>query len=308
MLQRSRRLPAGDLRQKRPACVLQAAVIILFTLLAGPTPPLVVASAAETLATTAAGPDADATIRCDPAPASQFNGNTININLYLENVADLYGADVKLLFDVVNLQVVDASPAEPGIQLLPLAGFLAPDFVLRKIGDNVSGSAWYAVTQLNPHLPVTGSGPIVRVTLQALRAGTFVLPFDNTYKLANRQGMRIPAIALPCTITFWGPINLAISRSGVATNSLTWSYLGSDVHHAEVWRSTTAPYLTPGAPGASQVLPGPLAGDTHFDDPGAGSGANQFYVLRAVKADNVTVSAPSNRVGAFHFTLAAPSH
>ncbi len=188
-------------------------------------------------------PEDTAIIRCDPAPAIQLNTTTISVDMYVENVVDMYGADAKLLFDSTALQVVDAYSGQTGVQIQPLAGFLAPDFVIRNTADNSVGSAWYAVTQngqVHPN-PVSGSGAIARLTFQALEAGAYVLPFDSVYKLAKKLGDVIPAITQACSISFWGPINLSIVRAGAA-NTLSWSYLGSDVHHAEVWYSETMPY------------------------------------------------------------------
>lgn len=242
-------------------------------------------------------------IRCNPHPASQLQTSILSIDLYVQDVVNLYGADAKLLFDGRQLQVVDADPATAGTQIQPLSGFLSPDFVIKKIADNTAGFAWYANTQLNPSNPVSGSGAIARVTFQALEAGSFSLPFASNYKLTDRLGTTIPATTQTCIVSFWGPINLTIRRDGATTNTLTWSYLGSDVHHAEVWRSTTNPYLSPDGNGSSQIQPGPSAGQTSFADTGAGPEQNQFYTARAVKSDGITKSAPSNRVAAFHFTL-----
>ena len=48
---------------------------------------------------------------------------------------------------------------------------------MRKVADNISGTIWYAATQVNPTLPVTGSGSLAWVTLLPQATGTFSMPF-----------------------------------------------------------------------------------------------------------------------------------
>ena len=145
-------------------------------------------------------------IRCDPATITGPLGSTVNIDIYVENVVDLWAADVRLGFDTTVLQVVDADPASPeSVQILPLDTFLSPDFVVRKIADNSAGTIWYAATQTNdpnnPKNPVSGSGPLARITFQALRAGQFTLPITY-HKIVLRTGTEIPSTAQGCSVTF----------------------------------------------------------------------------------------------------------
>ena len=62
---------------------------------------------------------------------------------------------------------------------------------------------WYAATQVNdpPKDPVSGSGPLARITFRALRAGQFTLPITY-HKIVLRTGIEIPATAQGCSITF----------------------------------------------------------------------------------------------------------
>ena len=151
----------------------------------------------------AASPSEPAIVRCDPATVVGLLGSTVDIDIYVENVVDLYGADVRLGFDPDALQVVDADPENDGIQIAPLDTFLSPDFVVRKGLGYVEDPdvIWYAVTQVNPSEAVSGSGPLARVTFSALRPGAFSLPITY-YKLARRDSLEIPATAQGCSVTF----------------------------------------------------------------------------------------------------------
>ncbi len=150
----------------------------------------------------AAAPQA-AIVRCDPATIAGPLGSTVNIDIYVENVVDLYGADVRLGFDPDALQVVDADPATDGIQIMPLDTFLSPDFVVRKgLGYAEDPDViWYAVTQVNPSEAVSGSGPLARIAFTAQEAGSFTLPITY-HKLARRDSLEIPSTAQGCSITF----------------------------------------------------------------------------------------------------------
>ncbi|MCP4200270.1 MAG: hypothetical protein GY762_24260 [Proteobacteria bacterium] len=107
-----------------------------------------------------------------------------------------------------------------------------------------------------------------------------------------------PWLDVACTVT----IDLDITRSG-GDNDLSWSGLGVGIRRYEVWRSGTNPYLVPDTGDAYELVPAPLIGATIYKDSEPEVNFNQYYVIRAVKADGAPKSAPSNRVGAFHFSI-----
>lgn len=149
-----------------------------------------------------ASPAANAIVRPDPLKSSVAVGQIITLNIHVQDVADLYGADVRLSFDPELLQVVDDAPGTPGIQITPLSSFLKPDFVVRKKACNGvdpsdpdctgGGLVWYAATQVNPSLPVSGSGPLAAVRFKRIKAGdAFINVIHN--ELVTRQGVAIPS-------------------------------------------------------------------------------------------------------------------
>jgi hypothetical protein len=149
-----------------------------------------------------AGPGSDpALVRCEPVVALGPATTTLSVDIYVENVSGLYGADIQLLFDPVAAQVVDADPNMPGAQIQPLAGFLSPDFVIRREANNTSGLIWYAVTQTNPSPPATGSGAVARVTFQPQSTAAFTMPVTN-HQLSAAGGVPLASIAQACTVVF----------------------------------------------------------------------------------------------------------
>ena len=146
-------------------------------------------------------PAVDTIVRCEQLVYNSPITSNLNVDLYIENVTDLYGAEMRLTFNPAAMQVVDADPGTSGVQILPLSGFLSQDFVVKKVADNNAGTIWYAATQLNPSPPVSGTGAVVRVIFQPVITGTFTLTF--TYqKLATINGEQIPATTQNCTLIF----------------------------------------------------------------------------------------------------------
>jgi hypothetical protein len=153
-------------------------------------------------ATAGAAPSANAIVRPDPIKSSVAVGQIVTINLYVQDVTDLYGADVRLSFDPEILQVVDDAPATAGVQITPLSSFLKPDFVVRKKACNGvdasdpdctgGGLVWYAATQVNPSQPVSGSGSLAAVRFRRIKAGdTLIAVIHN--ELVTRTGTTIPS-------------------------------------------------------------------------------------------------------------------
>ncbi len=149
-------------------------------------------------------PAQDAVVRCDPEVVTMEIGETASFTIYVENVVDLYAADVQMSFDPAIAQVVDADPVKGGTQIEILDELLFPDFVVRDRADNVAGTIWYANTHINPRGPVSGSGALARVTMTSLRAGSFDVPITSQ-ELAMSNGVTIPATARDCYVTIFDP-------------------------------------------------------------------------------------------------------
>lgn len=146
-------------------------------------------------------------VRCEPEIIISDFKTPVSFTIFVENVAELNAADVRMSFDPSVAQIADAEANVPGTQIELLDEFLSPDFVVRKVADNEAGTIWYANTQVNPTAPVSGSGPLARVTLQPQTVGAFFLEF--TYQeLVMNNGAQIPAIARDCEVSFFDPDNL----------------------------------------------------------------------------------------------------
>jgi hypothetical protein len=203
---------AGCRRCRQRLSILGLASLICAALLGG--------------STAAAAPGQAAIVRPDPLNATVPVGGQVVVNIFVQDVQNLYGADIRLSFDPAILEVQDMNPAVSGVQIQPLSTFLKPDFVARNGACNlvdpacpIPGIVRYAATQVNPSLPVSGSGALAAVTFKRLTPGVTGLKIV-AHELSDRYGVTIPSgvqsglIGLPATQVLYFPL-VAYSDSGV---------------------------------------------------------------------------------------------
>lgn len=113
------------------------------------------------------------------------------VDLTVEQVSELYGAQIIVRFDPAVLEVVDADPATEGVQVQP--GTLpSPDFVVQNMADNQAGTIDYALTSLPPSKPSSGDGVIAQITFRAKKAAVSQLILEQAL-LADTAGGSIEA-------------------------------------------------------------------------------------------------------------------
>jgi hypothetical protein len=112
-------------------------------------------------------------------------GDTASTELRVEDVTNLYGVEMQLTFDPTLVEVVDANPSKPGIQIQP-GDFLSPDWLLDNTADNANGSIDYALSQWDPSPPKSGSGVLAVITWRGKAVGTS--PVHFTYVLLGAPG------------------------------------------------------------------------------------------------------------------------
>jgi hypothetical protein len=119
-------------------------------------------------------------------------GERATVELVIEQVSELFGAEIHLTFDPEVLEVVDADGAKEGIQIE--AGVLpAPDFVVQNSADNQAGTVDYALTQLKPSEPRSGDGLLARVTFRGRKAASSQILLEQ-FVLADIEGTAIEAL------------------------------------------------------------------------------------------------------------------
>jgi LysM repeat protein len=138
------------------------------------------------------------------APVSQQieGGQTTTVEIWIDNVTRLWGAEIELQFNPLVLQVQDADPTREGVQLQS-GDFPSPDFAAENKADNTAGIVNYALVRLPPNEPVNGSGLLASITFKAASEGNSDLTL-NVVKLATKQGEPIPATSQGSKITVEG--------------------------------------------------------------------------------------------------------
>jgi hypothetical protein len=116
---------------------------------------------------------------------------TARIDLAIDQVSGLYGAELHLKFDPNVIEVVDAQPDQAGIQI-EAGSMPIPDLVVLNVVDNEKGTIDYAATQLPPNQPGTGSGVIASLNVRAKKATSTEIQIDQLL-LANTDGKSIEA-------------------------------------------------------------------------------------------------------------------
>lgn len=122
-------------------------------------------------------------------------GQEFTVPVRITDVPNLYGFDVRLPHDRAILQGVRVDHG----------GWLVPGFVIRMGfyewgGPGCNGyCAWYAMTQLRPSLPVSGSGTLINVTYRAIAPG--VVTLQPWAQLSAAGGIPIPTMTQGGTVT-----------------------------------------------------------------------------------------------------------
>jgi LysM repeat protein len=129
-------------------------------------------------------------------------GDTTTVDIRIEDVSNLYGAEVHLDFDPALVEVVDADPDKTGVQIEP-GTFPSPHFTAQNIVDQAYGKIHFATSQGPGEEPVSGSGILAKITFRGKAGGTSAISFDSVI-LADRDGGAISTGTQSGSITVIG--------------------------------------------------------------------------------------------------------
>lgn len=248
-----------------------------------------------------------ATVTLSAASPTVAGCAALRVEIWVNDVANLYAADVHVLFDPALLQVVDADPAAPGTQIEPVYSFMNSGFIIKRVACNaadpgnpdcaVGGKVWYSATQLNPTPPANGSGPIAAFTLVGRAEGLSTLQISYQ-KLSSPTGQEVPASGIDSAIniTAPSPVQVVITKLGTTTPRLTWTTAPGTAEY-RIYRASL-PYFTPADP------PYRTTAALSYDDIGAlGSDAVDYYYFVKAACSSGFTSLDSNHTGAIDFAL-----
>lgn len=130
-------------------------------------------------------------LRLEPE-AQQLNVNdSATVQIWVDDVTNLFGFDIALEFNPTILQVQDADPGQDGVQVQP-GNLLSADIVVRNLVDNGTGNISYIVSQQAPSPAITGTGVLATINFTAIAGGNSDLIFTAA-ELSDTNGQSIPA-------------------------------------------------------------------------------------------------------------------
>lgn len=241
------------------------------------------------------------TITLSPDPAAIQGCEELEVDIMINDVTDLWAADVRLSFDPGVLEVVDQDAGKTGVQIAD-GPLLNPSWYgFQEHADNTAGTIQYAVTQFNPDLPVSGSGVLATITFRAKSAGSSALTYTYT-KLSDREGNELPADTTDGSVSTTAPASpdVGIAKANATDLTLSWPGISGAAEY-DIFRGTS-PYFTPSA------LPLDTIPGSSYTDAGVMGDAstNYYYVVKSV-CDSGFSSQNSNRVGEYDYALSSAS-
>jgi len=138
-------------------------------------------------------------VRCEPIAVSSPVGVPVTIDLYIENVTDLYAADLEITYDPAIAEVVDQLP-NPGIQISPVYSFMNWGIIFFNSAITNTGEIHFASTLFFPSQPVTGTGSLAQITFNGLQNGSFPMNFFRN-DLSEIDSTFIPSTTEDCMVT-----------------------------------------------------------------------------------------------------------
>ncbi len=170
-----------------------------------------------------AAAQSSATVLLDPSSATVSAGETVVVDVQIQDATELFGADVRLKYDPAVVEVVDANTLVPGTQI-ESGSF--PDissgmgFVAQNTVDPEEGTIGYAMTLLSPAKPVSGSGTLALITFQGKAPGSSTISFASAL-LSDVNANQIPSTEMDGTIAVAGEPAPSATPEPAPTETLT---------------------------------------------------------------------------------------
>jgi hypothetical protein len=217
-------------------------------------------------------------VSVEPAELILHVGESGTLLVTVQAIEDFYGFEIQLTFDPDHIQILDADPKQPGIQIQ--AGDMFDEnqgFLVRNQADNHSGELIYAFTLLAPAPEMSGNGSLVEFELEAISLGSSALELEAILASPDGTALRIeihdglvtvgnggtdqPTKISPTTII---PSSTTIAHSQtpsptVTDENISWSTPSAS--HTPQATETHFPSVTAGSIGTLTPSVSPMPGD-----------------------------------------------
>jgi hypothetical protein len=118
-------------------------------------------------------------------------GQNTTFDLMVDGVRNLYGFQLELAFNPTVMEVVDAYPGIPGIQIEEGTFFIPENLVINQ-ADNTAGTIKYSASLQGAKPGLTGGGRLARLTFHSKAPGVSTVDFTRTI-LSDPFSVEIPS-------------------------------------------------------------------------------------------------------------------
>jgi uncharacterized repeat protein (TIGR01451 family) len=133
------------------------------------------------------------TVVISPTVITTSIGAPATVEVWVQDVEDLYAGGFDIDFDPSVVRVQDANPFVDGVQVEP-GSWLQRQLEAANSADNTAGQIKYSVTQSRPETGKDGSGILARITFVGKSEGSSMLQFSRL-KLVDDELITISASA-----------------------------------------------------------------------------------------------------------------
>jgi hypothetical protein len=161
------------------------------------TPTATATVTATATATATVNPDATPYYYLEPSALSLDVGQTGQMQIRTSYVQGLGGVGLAMRWDPAKVQVVDAQPGTPGVQVAPGDLFAGHNVMQPTNGntvDNAAGTLSYAIVYLGDPPGVDGEWTVATITFTAMSAGSTIVEFYGPDTLmTDADGLSLPS-------------------------------------------------------------------------------------------------------------------
>jgi hypothetical protein len=158
--------------------------------------------------------DREVMSRCEPEHSFVPWTEQATVCIYVQDAVGLFGADFEMSFPgmVGMATVVDENGSVPGVQILRNYTWVPSGWrEWTNTANNSTGYLHYMVFGMSGTPAVQNSGPVACMHFQATAPGQFDMAFTR-HDLSTRDGVLLPNTVHSCSVTFYDPTAVTISR------------------------------------------------------------------------------------------------
>ncbi|MGD8969221.1 MAG: cohesin domain-containing protein, partial [Anaerolineae bacterium] len=129
---------------------------------------------------------AQTTVVISPTSVTTGVGESATVDIWVQDVEDLYGGGFELDFDPSVVNVQDANTFQDGVQI-ESGSWLEHQLEVANSADNATGEVDFFVTQSHPATAKDGNGILARITFVGMANGTSTLQFTSVQLVDDQE-------------------------------------------------------------------------------------------------------------------------